>query len=418
MASNKFAATARLLDEHSPFDLLRWFRGKYTSVELRLQSGYYDAHFAEYDTIRDTDLLAALNQRILSVAGCAYTISPGGRTARDRRMADLLRTHLDDFDFPSLCINLLSSLGYGFAAVQVDYEDRPVDRKIRNVVKQVRAIHPDHVRLIRATPIDTPDRTFLDGYELRRLTRTEPYTGEPIPRGRVMVHRYTVPGLVPTPYGSGYCGLLYPYLVGMKQAVLKYALISGENYAMPVPAIEKTPEYDETQDNANALQKIFDNWGADGFVDLPLGVRLHLVEASQAGNNEFFGWLLDYLDRAATKLVLAQTLTTSAGASGSYALGTVQDAIKADGDRAIADMLARSLRSQLFTWLRDRNDPPAAVPKIKFDLRNEAVRHQSAQTDKILAEASGRTLDPDYVENKYNVTLAELPTPEPANADS
>lgn len=404
---------ARLLDEQSPLNLLRWFAGKYVSVEVRLQEGQL-AHFAEYDTIRDTDALAALNQRILSVVGCSYTVSPGGSSSRDRRFADFIREHLQDFNFPGLCGDLLNALGYGFLPAQIDLSEEMIARRLRTIVKRTSSVHPDRVRLFRASGRESPDRSYLDGYEIRRITRAAPYDGEPIPNGRLIVHRYAVPGLIGTPYGCGYYGLLYPYLVGFKREVLRYTLLAAENFALPTLAFEETEDYLPSEENADRLQKIGDGWGADSYAQIPYGIRVQLLEASRAGNREFFGWLLDYLDRAATKLVLAQTLTTSAGASGSYALGTVQDAIKADGDRAIADMLARTIRTQLFRTLRDRNDPQAAIPHIKFDLRNEAVRHQSAQTDEILARASGRALDPEFVENKYNVKLSEPA----ANAES
>jgi phage gp29-like protein len=142
--------------------------------------------------------------------------------------------------------------------------------------------------------------------------------------------------------------------------------------------------YDRSDaDAATTLAEIMENMGSSAWGVGPEGTQIEFHDAAKgAGDNPQLA-LLDRADTACDILLLGQTLTTEVGDSGSRALGTVHQSVRADIIDAASGWLAEILNEQFLPALillnRGTLPDPGTLPWW------EASRKQSTDT-KLLAE--------------------------------
>jgi len=132
-----------------------------------------------------------------------------------------------------------------------------------------------------------------------------------------------------------------------------------------------------------------------------------LIEAAKSGISTH-EQLIDRMDQAITTAVLSQTLTTSQGDRGSQALGNVHNDIKDEVAKSDADTLSDTLNETLMYWFAEFNFPGATPPHIWRDMADVEDLNAKADRDLKLSQASGRSLDADYVEEQYDVKLGDV----------
>lgn len=142
----------------------------------------------------------------------------------------------------------------------------------------------------------------------------------------------------------------------------------------------------------------------------PDNMDLHLLEATRSGTVDYDGFYRA-MDRAISTIVLSQTMTTEDGSSRSQAevhLDVRDELVQAD-----AELVDKSFRRQVATWLRDWNWPKAAVPVVRRIMDNVDKQRTRAERDKLIVDM-GHPLDRAYVEETYGVALAPEGEPAPA----
>ena len=222
--------------------------------------------------------------------------------------------------------------------------------------------------------------TLRYGYELRLIAQNEP-SGVPLAPSKFIVHKYRRNG---GDVARG--GLIRPlaWLHCFANLNLKDLLRFIERYGMPftVAKVDKN-----TWDNErNVVQRLIRNFGPDGGAVLP---RDSVVELLAAANNtgDVYFKLLEYLDRAITRIVLGQT-ATSGDASG-WSKGSAQGQVRQDILEYDAGALDDTLNSQLAEPWAAFNFPGVPAPTVATDATPPEDIKQKYEAQKMKFDAMG-----------------------------
>jgi hypothetical protein len=101
-----------------------------------------------------------------------------------------------------------------------------------------------------------------------------------------------------------------------------------------------------------------------GIIAVPKDWEVAFIQAQISGAADAFERLARYMDEEISKTVLGETLSTSAGKSGSYALGQVHEGGRQELAKADADDLSETLNATLVRWIVEINMPAAEPPKL------------------------------------------------------
>ena len=153
------------------------------------------------------------------------------------------------------------------------------------------------------------------------------------------------------PYGLGLAHSLY-WPVFFKRSDIKFWLIFLEKFGMPTTAGRlpggRIDDLSEQQKALSALQAI----QTDSAVVIPEDMTIELIEAARSGTADY-AQLYERMDKAISKVVLSQTMTTDDGSSRAQAQvhqGVADHVIKSD-----ADLLCESFNRGPVTWLTEWN---------------------------------------------------------------
>ena len=162
------------------------------------------------------------------------------------------------------------------------------------------------------------------------------------------------------PYGLGLAHYLY-WPTFFKRNGIKFWLIFLEKFGMPTAAAKLPPgQAQDPIERDKALQAL-DAIQSDSGVVVPDNVVIELIEAARSGTADY-DTLCQRMDKAISKVVLSQTMTTDDGSSRSQAevhQDVQQAVIKSD-----ADLICESLNQQVVTWLTQWNFPNAKPPRV------------------------------------------------------
>jgi phage gp29-like protein len=118
-------------------------------------------------------------------------------------------------------------------------------------------------------------------------------------------------------------------------------------------------------------------------------------------NTDMHEKLCRYLDEQVSKAILANTLSTDAGASGSYSLGKVQAESKYDTVRAYGHQWAACLQGQLVAvYVAWKYGPDAPVPRVVIEVEEAEDLLPASEIVKNLVEA-GVLLDAAEIREKF-----------------
>lgn len=336
----------------------------------------YPASLCELlDEIEDRDLhvLGVLGVRKRAVANLAWEITAPANDGRrqSRRIAEFCTERLQEIaDLEGMYLDLLDAVSKGYAAVELEWYNRG----------GVAGITRHHYR---------PQRWFrpadADPEIWRLLDAQNPTEGIPLTPYRFVVHVARAKSGFPTSAGLGRA-MVWWYL--FKNYAIKDWVSYAELFGAPLrlgkyPAGAKPADIDALH---IALQKL----GVDAAAAIPADMQVEFVGASRsaaAGGAEVYEKLAAFCDKAISKGVLGQTLTTEASERGTQALGRVHDDVRQDLKVADALQLARTLRSQLLAPLVAFNfGPDAPVPAISFDVAPPADDKAEAEVQTKRAE--------------------------------
>lgn len=336
------------------------------------------------EILRDDQVKAVFDQRRLAVVSREWAVEPGGDRPIDIAAADDLRATLKRIQFDRVTDRMLYGTFYGFSVGECLYS--AADHKVRL----------DAIKVRRQRRFGwAPDGT------LRLLTTARPQ-GEAVPDRKFWTFESGGES-DDDPYGLGLAHWLY-WPTFFKRHGLKYWMIFLEKFGQPT-ALGEFPT-NATDEEKKKLLAALQAITTDSGIAVPQGMLIRLLEAARSGTADY-ATLCDRMDAAISKVVLGQTMTTDPGASLSQAevhMDVRQATVKADADTLCASFVAGPA-----TWLTNWNFPGAAVPEVwrRFDDRG-GMRHQ-AETEKVIAEATGMRPTKKYVEETYGGEWEDRP---------
>jgi phage gp29-like protein len=166
-------------------------------------------------------------------------------------------------------------------------------------------------------------------------------------------------------------------------------------------------QMDSAKDKAMALD-VIDAIQADSGVVMPEDFVVELIEATRSGTADY-QVLKDSMDKAISKIILSQTMTTDDGSSNSQA--QVHKGVKDDVIKADADLICESFNEiieRLVAW----NFPNAKAPRIKRHTEPKADLVTQAERDNKIINL-GFEPTQEYIEETYGAGWKKKETPLP-----
>lgn len=331
---------------------------------------------------------SVLPVRVQAVLGLPYEIKPGDETPAAKKAAEYFAKELKKSGraldtFKQLREDLLTHLLPGIGCSEIIWA---AGGRI------------DGFKFVEARHL-----TLRDGYDLKLVTRNEPL-GVPLEPNKFIVHKYRRNG---GDVARG--GLIRPlaWLHCFANLTLKDLLRFIERYGMPftVAKVDKN-----TWDNErDVVQRLIRGFGPDGGAVLPRESEIELLAAANNTGDVYFK-LLDYLDKAITRIVLGQT-ATSGDASG-WSKGSAQGQVRQDILEYDAGSLDDTLNSQLAEPWAAFNFPGVAAPQIVTDATPPeditalaAAQKVNAEKIQIAVNAGYEPIDDDEVSGQIGVKV-------------
>lgn len=301
-----------------------------------------EGHELYDEVLRDDQVYACLQQRRSALLGQGWQVEAGGTDKLSQMAADHLRENLEAMDFNEVIDQMHYGLFFGYAVAEAMW------------AADGRGISLEALKVRRP-------RRFAFGAEgdLRLLTRDEPFEGEALPEKKFWL--FTAPmdhGDAPDGVGLAYW-CYWP--VFFKRNGLKFWLIYLEKFGMPtaIGTYDMAAGEGEQVKLLEAVKAI----QTDSGIIVPEGMGIELLEASRSGHGDYEA-LEQRMDRAITKVILSQTMTTEEGSSRAQAEvheRMLENLARQDGNR-----LSSSFNCGPARWLTDLNYPGAKRPRIVF----------------------------------------------------
>lgn len=328
------------------------------------------AELLEDITDRDLHLVGVLGSRKQACANLPWSVVPADDRRRSQRVAAFCEMRLKQIDnLDDALLDLLDAIYQGFAVGELYWAQAPDGFRIERIAwRPQRWFRPDE---------DDPETWRL-------LDPSEPTYGKPLVPYRFIVHHGHAKTGFPVQSGLGR-PILWYYLFK------RYALVDWVAYAelfgMP-PRVGKHQVGAKPED-VDELERALTELGVSATAVIPEDMNIEFIKTNQGSSSgpEVYAKLIEFCDKALSKGVLGQTLTTEAGAQGgSRALGQVHDEVRMDLKRADARRLAATLRRDVLTPLvRIHFGAEEAVPTLVFDSRPPEDEKARADTQKARA---------------------------------
>jgi len=337
---------------------------------------------------RDWQVFAQLQVRSLALQSCEWQVEPAGAGREEAKEADFVRRVLRETNFDRLCKDLMQAVLTGYKPVEVMWEASEGEVW----VKEFRGRRPSRFAF------------DMEG-TLRLLTIENPYDGEPVPERKFVV--WTYGGSDACPYGRGLGYQLY-WPVWFKKNGVKFWMVFAEKFGSPT-VIGKYPVGTTESEKEKLLEAIAAVQQQTG-IRVPDTMSIELLEAARTGAVTYED-LCNYFDRAISKILLGQTLTSEPGTSGSYSLGQVHGDVRRDILKSDADSMSETIGRTVVRWLVDYNFPAkgrTGYPHVWRRTGPERDEKTLAERDRtILVDMGMANRVPEtYISDTYGIPLA------------
>lgn len=339
---------------------------------------------------KDGHLTAEMGKRRAAVMGLNYEVFPDSDDAKAEKTAEFCREvifGLEDFD--DLINDLVDAVAQGWAMCEIKWD-----------VSSGQAVIADHVKIPQ-------ERTLWDDNSIPRLaTDASPAKGEEIPPFKVIFHRRKG-----SPLFAVKAGIMRTCIWWwlFKNFSVKDWMAFADVFGVPL----RVGKYDvgASVDDRDALKKALVSLGSDGAALISKSTEIEFIESKISGGSQMiFERLANFCDKANSKAILGQTLTTDVNNSGSRALGEVHNQVRTDLRDADALALAKTLRQQLLRPLVIFNfGSDAPVPWFKFAIDPEKDLKEKGETyDRVMGWGVPITMAHIY-------ETFDIPAPEPGD---
>jgi phage gp29-like protein len=340
------------------------------------------------ELLRDWQVFSQHQTRMLAIVACEWKVDSASDKRADAKVAAFVEQAFKSANYDKLAMQLMQAVITGYKPVEIMWEISEGDVW----VSEFRGRRPS--RFV----FDMENR-------LRLLTLDNMIEGEETPERKFITWSYG--GHDYGPYGRGLGHQLY-WPVWFKKNGVKFWWVFCEKFGAPTP-VGKYPAGQEGQRDTllAAIAAIQQETG----ITIPEGMVIELLEAKRTGDGSYEA-ACEYMDRAISKILLGQTLTSEPGESGSYSLGQVHDLVRGEILKADSDLMCEAINNTVVKWLVDYNfgpKPRDGYPRVWRRTEPEADLKPLAERDKILLVDIGLKdrVPESYIEETYGITLAK-----------
>lgn len=385
---------------------LSWLAINNDSV-LKREGGSHD--LALYDALLDDDMtFSTFQQRQLALISRPWVVSPGDeKDPRSVQAADDLRDMLSALGWDRVCRGMTFSNWYGYGVGEGILETKQVNGRW----------------LVWLSDIVVPNRAwyaFTNAGELRLRSPTEA-AGLPVPANKFWTMRVGATHDFAL-YGTGLAHWCY-WPVWFKRNVQQFWALYLEKFGQPT-AVGFFPA-GASQDDINELLAALKAIGTDSAVALPTpapnptgtagaDLRPQLMEAERSGGADSYKQFIDMMNEAIMGVILSQTMTSKAAASG---LGSnqadVHKTVRDEVVKADSDTLHESFNATFPVWLTLWNyGPDVKPPTVYRDLEDGEDLNTTAERDTALDGLGWQRTDENFAET-YGDGYERKPPPPP-----
>ncbi|WP_083232885.1 DUF935 domain-containing protein [Endozoicomonas atrinae] len=329
------------------------------------------------ELLRDDQVKPCFQQRRLAVTQSEWDVEPASESSEDKAAAEFIKEQINSRNFDDITDKMLFGVFYGYSVAEClwAYDGNRIvidDIKVR-----------DRSRF----------KFDLEG-NLRLINIQHP-NGMKLPEKKFWVFSAGADHS-DNPYGMGLAHYLY-WPTFFKRNGIKFWLIFLEKFGMPTAAAKLPPgQAQDPIEREKALQAL-DAIQSDSGVVIPDNVIIELIEAARSGTADYDA-LCQRMDKAISKVILSQTMTTDDGSSRSQAEvhQEVQEAvIKSD-----ADLICESFNQQVVAWLTEWNFPNANPPRVWRKTEPEEDLMARAERDNKISTLGYEPTE-DYIRETY-----------------
>lgn len=331
-----------------------------------------------YDEIlKDDQVKSCFQQRRLAVLESEWEVEPASESPEDKAAAEFIKEQLQNVTFDEITDKMLYGTFYGYSVAECLW-----------------AIDGNRITL-DAIKVRERSRFKFDLEGNLKLIKVDHPNGIKLPECKFWVFS-TGADHSDNPYGLGLAQALY-WPSFFKRNGIKFWLIFLEKFGMPTAAAKLPPgQSNDPIEKGKALAAL-DAIQSDSGVVIPDNVVIELIEAARSGTADY-DVLCQRMDKAISKVILSQTMTTDDGSSRSQAevhKGVGQSVIKSD-----ADLVCESLNQQVVKWLTQWNFPSAAPPRVWRNTEPEEDLAARAERDKKICTLGYEPTE-EYVTETY-----------------
>ena len=295
-----------------------------------------------YDEIlRDDQVKSCFQQRRLAVTQAEWEVEPASESAEDKAAAEFIKEQLKQINFDNISDKMLFGIFYGYAVAECLWATDGSRITLDDIkVRERSRFKFDLDGNLRLINIDHPNGLLLPDNKFWVFASGADHSDNP--------------------YGVGLAHSLY-WPTFFKRNGIKFWLIFLEKFGMPTAAAKLPPgQSADPVERGKALEAL-DAIQSDSGVVVPDNIVIELIEAARSGTADYDALCLR-MDKAISKVILSQTMTTDDGSSRSQAevhQGVAESVIKSD-----ADLICESLNQQVVRWLTEWNFPNANPPRV------------------------------------------------------
>jgi phage gp29-like protein len=348
------------------------------------------------ELLRDDQVKSTLQQRRSGLTSKSWFCEPATDSAEDKAASDFLQSQLERIDWDNITDKMLYGIFYGFAVGEAMWD-----------------VYEGKIGLTNIKVRDRSRFKFNKDHALYLIDSDTP-AGKLMPDRKFWTYSYGA-SHDDNPYGLGLAHSLY-WPVFFKRSGVKFWMVFLEKFGMPTAAMRmadgQMSEPKQMERAKQALRAIQNDSG----VVIPDSMTLELIEAARSGTADYDG-MCTRMDKAISKVVLSQTMTTDDGSSLSQA--NVHKAVSMDVIDADSDLIAESFRNTIATWLTQWNFPNAGVPFVRRNTEPEQDLTERAERDSKI-HALGYDPTDEYIEETYGPgwEKREAPQIEPGTLQS
>jgi phage gp29-like protein len=350
------------------------------SIFLEAEVGNIATQCYLFDDMEETDphLYAEIKKRKSAVLSNDWDVcAPDNPSETELKNRETLEDILENIEgFEHSMMDLLSGIGYGFAAVEIEWQNK-IPVKLHFV----------------------PQPWFMINKERELRLRNNTYDGLKMNKFGWIVHTSKAKSGMLARSGL-YRIIAHPWLA--KQFALRDFSEFLEIYGIPA----KIGKYDanSTRDDQDRLYNALAELNRHAAGIMPDNMNIEFMEAAK-GTSDPFKTLIDYSDTVISLAVLGQTLSSTASSTGlGSGVANLQGEVRYELMRSDAKLLAKTISKQLIEPICLLNNLalPGRFPEFEFEIDN-ANELDTIRSNIELANKIGIPLSIDWVYDKLGI---------------